>query len=130
MSGIPQNYGPGEAIVLTDGATIAITNGASGPTITGGGVISAQSGNFYAVTLGGNRTMAAFQNFPDGATIYLRVKQDGTGSRTLTWNSNVAWQGGTAPTLTTTANASDLLQFVFDTSLGKWIGRAYATNIS
>ena len=44
----------------------------------------------------------------------LRVIQDVTGSRTVTWPTTVKWPGGTAPVLTTTANAIDLFAFYFD----------------
>lgn len=66
------------------------------------------------VTLGGNRTMAAPTNLKAGGTYILRVIQDATGSRTITWNAVFKWPGGTAPTLTTTANAIDIITFVSD----------------
>jgi hypothetical protein len=47
-----------------------------------------------------------------GMRFYLRLKQDGTGSRTGTWAGGaVSWPGGSAPTLTTTANSSDIFTF-------------------
>jgi len=67
-----------------------------------------------AVTLGGNRTLSNPTNMKDGATYILRVVQDGTGSRTLAYGANYKWPGGTAPTLTTTASAVDILTFVSD----------------
>ena len=66
------------------------------------------------VTLAGNRTMAAPTNLKDGATYILHVIQDGTGTRTITWNAVFKWPSGTAPTLTTTAAARDILTFVSD----------------
>jgi hypothetical protein len=66
------------------------------------------------VTLGGNRTLGAPTNLIDGATYVLRVKQDATGSRTLAYNSVFKWPGGTAPVLSTAANALDILTFVSD----------------
>ena len=66
------------------------------------------------VTLGGNRTLGAPTNLIDGATYILRVKQDGTGSRTLAYNAVFKWPGGTAPVLSTAANALDILTFVSD----------------
>ena len=42
----------------------------------------------------------------------LRILQDGTGSRTVTWFSTIKWAGGTAPTLTTTADKADVLGFL------------------
>ncbi len=63
------------------------------------------------VTLGGNRTFAAPTNLIDGAFYALIIIQDGTGSRTATFNSVFKFTGGTAPTLTTTASARDILVF-------------------
>lgn len=44
------------------------------------------------------------------ASLNLRIKQDATGSRVVSfWPATVLWAGGTAPTLTTTANKSDII---------------------
>jgi len=66
------------------------------------------------VTLWGNRTMAWPTSLVDWGTYILRIIQDGTGSRTITWNSVFKRPWGTAPTLTATANAIDLISFVSD----------------
>jgi len=66
------------------------------------------------VTLGGNRTLGAPTNMVDGFTYILRVIQDGTGSRTLAYNAVFKWPGGATPTLSTAANAIDILTFVSD----------------
>lgn len=84
---------------LTDGATIT-------PDFT--------NGNVFTVTLAGNRTLANPTNPKDGATYCIIVKQDATGSRTLAYGTNYKWEGGTAPTLSTGANAVDILTFVSD----------------
>jgi len=73
------------------------------------------------VTLAGNRTIAA----PSGTSpaagqfVALTVIQDGTGSRTLTWNATYEFKDDTAPTLTTTAAKGDL--FVFKYNGSKWL---------
>ena len=71
------------------------------------------------VTLSPNSGNAVTLPFvdPDGpCNLMLKVKQDGTGSRTVTWDTDPAvhWAGGTAPTLTTGANSVDLIAFYFD----------------
>lgn len=81
-------------VALTDGANIA-TN-------------AALSNSFY-VTLGGNRTLDNPTNLKHGAIYNWRIKQDGTGSRTLAYGSKFKWPGGTAPVLTTTASATDFI---------------------
>ena len=84
------------------------------------------------VTLAGNRTLAA----PSGTSpaagqfISLLIIQDGTGSRTLTWNATYEFKEDTAPTLTTTASKGDL--FVFRYNGSKWleVGRNQALTLS
>jgi hypothetical protein len=70
-------------------------------------------GQVATITLGGNRTMAAPTNLKVG-TYILHVIQDGSGSRTITWNSIFKWPAGVAPVLTTTAGRRDLFSFVCD----------------
>jgi len=71
------------------------------------------------VTLGGNRTIAAPTGGATGQFVSLLVIQDGTGSRTVTWNAVYEFASNTAPTLTTTANKGDL--FVFRYNGTKWL---------
>jgi len=82
------------------------------------------------LTLGANRTMAAPTNNTTGQFISILVIQDGTGSRTLTWNAVFEFASDTAPTLTTTANLGDV--FVFRYNGSKWleVGRNQALTLS
>lgn len=90
---------------LTDGATISWDVSASA---------------VAKVTLGGNRTISAPSNSAGaGQFISLLVIQDGTGSRTLTWNAVYEFASDTAPTLTTTGGKGDL--FVFRYNGTKWL---------
>lgn len=82
---------------LTDGSTIAI---------------SWNNGNCQSVTIAGNRTIT-FANPIAGARYLLAITQDTSGSRTITWPT-IKWQGGTTPTLTTTANKTDLIALYYD----------------
>lgn len=63
------------------------------------------------VTLAGNRTLGAPTNSKFGQRGWIEVIQDGTGSRTLAYASSYIFAGGTAPTLTTTAAARDVLMY-------------------
>jgi len=92
-----QGYSP--TLTLTDGATINWDT---------------DSGQVATVTLAGNRTFAAPTNLVNGGFYALEIVQDGTGSRTATWNSVFKFTGATAPTLTTTASAKDYLVFRSD----------------
>lgn len=71
------------------------------------------SGAIGTVTLGANRIMGAPSNLKVG-TVILVVIQDGTGSRTITWNSVFKWTAGAAPVLSTAASATDVLTFYCD----------------
>jgi hypothetical protein len=70
----------------------------------------AQTNNFV-VTLGGNRTMANATNITAGQSGFIVVRQDGTGSRTLSFGTGWRFPSATAPTLTTTASAVDLIVY-------------------
>lgn len=70
-------------------------------------------GQVATITLGGNRTFGAPTNLKVG-TYILNVIQDGTGSRTITFNEVFKFTAGVAPVLTTTAGARDLLTFFSD----------------
>lgn len=64
-----------------------------------------------AVTLTGNITTQTLSNVKAGQAGAIAFIQDGTGSRTSVWNAVFKFAGGTAPTLTTTASAVDILSF-------------------
>lgn len=65
------------------------------------------------LTVTGNITISA-SNFDWGDVVFLTLIQDGTGSHTITINSDYTWVGGAAPTLTTAANSVD--KFIFSSS--------------
>ena len=81
---------------LTDGASIALT---------------LSSGFDFSVTLAGNRTLANPTAVKVGQRGRIMITQDGTGSRTLAYGTDYDFAGGTAPVLTTTANAVDYLDY-------------------
>ena len=76
------------------------------------------------VTLAGNRTLNAPTNQQAGAFYSLAIIQDGTGSRTLTFNSAYKFTGTLAPTLTTTASAKDIIIFKSDGTNLLEVGRS------
>ena len=97
-------------------------------TLTDGATISWDTslGKVATVTLGGNRAVANATNLKIG-TYILVVKQDGSGSRTLTWSGAYKWPAGVAPTLTTNANATDIMTFYSD---GTNMYGTYINNVS
>ena len=92
---------------LTGGVRGSITALTDGATITP----DFDDNNNFSVTLGGNRTLANPSNITAGQSGVIVVTQDGTGSRTLSFGSNFKFAGGTAPTLTTTASAVDVIAY-------------------
>jgi len=87
----------GAVVALTDAATIAV---------------DLSLGNNFSVTLAGNRTLGDPTNVTAGQSGVIVVTQDGTGSRTLAYGgTKYKFAGGTAPTLTTTAAAVDVLAY-------------------
>lgn len=71
------------------------------------------AGNKQKSTLTDNCTFTF--TAPSGpCNLILKLIQDGTGSRTVTWPATVKWPAGTAPTLTTTAAGVDLVSFYWD----------------
>jgi hypothetical protein len=91
----------GTITALTDGATITPDFAAA---------------NNFSVTLGGSRTLANPTNLTAGQSGTIVITQDGTGSRTLAYGSYFKFAGGTAPTLTTTAAAVDVIAYYVESS--------------
>lgn len=91
----------GSITALTDGATITPDFAAA---------------NNFSVTLGGNRTLANPSNLTAGQSGSIVITQDGTGSRTLAYGTYWKFPSGTAPTLTTTASAVDVLVYYVESA--------------
>ena len=119
---------------INDGAYARFTAAAVAPeaTLSDASTVTwnALTQSVAKVTLGGNRTIGLASGGIAGAFISILVIQDGTGSRTVTWNAAYEFTANTAPTLTTTANLGDL--FVFRYNGAKWLetGRNLALVLS
>ena len=88
--------------------------------------IDLANGTVQYLTLTGNCTYT-FPTPVAGKSFILIQKQDGTGSRTVTWPASVDWPGATAPTLTSTASKAD--KFVFTAIDGSnWLGSVAGQN--
>jgi hypothetical protein len=98
-------------VLLTDAATISV---------------DASQGNDFRVTIAGNRTLGSPANPTDGQKIVFHVTQGSGGGFTLAYGSAYEFSTGLPqPTLSTTAEDTDLLAFVYNASLGKWLLAAY-----
>ena len=126
-------------ITIVDGANgdIEFTNNGTGKvkfndaayfpeaTLTDASTISwdVQASPVAKVTLGANRALGAGSNAVAGQFVSLLVIQDGTGSRTLSFNAVYEFKDDTAPTLTTTASKGDLFVFRYNGSKFLEVGR-------
>lgn len=124
----------GQSIVSVSNGNIAITPNGSGEIVLGNTSLSKYketvfsltygatitpdwtNGSVQKVTLTGNATFAAPTNMVAGSSLTFIIVQDATGGRTGTWNGSYKFAGGT-PTLTTTANAVDVVNVFYDGSL-------------
>ena len=82
------------------------------------------NGTVQIITLTGNATIT-MPTATSGKSFIMFLKQDATGSRTVTW-STVKWAGGTAPTITSTASRQDILSFFADGT--NWYGAVISQN--
>ena len=85
-----------------------------------------------SVTLGGNRTLSFTANPTPGSYGTLVVSQDGTGNRTITLpstaNKVLGSTSTTTITLSSAANAKDILNFYYDGTNCYWnIGQGYGS---
>jgi hypothetical protein len=82
------------------------------------------NGTVQIITLTGNATIT-MPTATSGKSFIMFLKQDATGSRSVTW-STVKWAGGTAPTITATASRQDIFSFFADGT--NWYGATLGLN--
>jgi hypothetical protein len=86
--------------------------------------LSLANGTVQIITLTGSATIT-MPTAVSGKSFTLLLKQDATGSRTVTWTT-VSWPGGTAPTITSTASKMDKYVFISDGTY--WYGSTAGQN--
>ena len=82
----------------------------SGTSVT----LDLNAGTVFTITLAHNIGTFTWSNPASSgyASVFsLKVTQDGTGSRTISWPASVDWASGTAPTLSSGANDVDVFVF-------------------
>ena len=82
---------------------------------------AAAAANAYHVTTE-NTTFSAPSNAVEGAIISVEIAQGGT-ARTIAWNTVFEFAASTAPTVTATANKTDIFAFRYNGSVWQEIGR-------
>lgn len=98
-----------EAGTFTNGYTEEVATANTSTAYT----VDLANGSVQILTLTGNCTFT-FPTATAGKGFTMLLKQDGTGSRTVTWPSSVKWPASTAPTITSTASKGDKFVFVGD----------------
>ena len=86
--------------------------------------VSLANGTVQQLTLTGNATIT-MPTVGAGKSFIIMLKQDGTGSRSVTW-STVTWPSATAPTITGTASKQDIYSFFSDGT--NWYGTTVGQN--
>jgi hypothetical protein len=86
--------------------------------------VSLSNGTVQILTLTGNATIT-MPTAGAGKSFIIILRQDGTGSRSVTW-STVNWAGATAPTVTGTASKQDIFSFFSDGT--SWYGTTIGQN--
>ena len=127
---IIQQFDGNELVKFDDGSGVGFTSftrAALHPeaTLTDASTISWDVGTspVAKVTITDNRTLGAGTNAQTGQFVSLLVIQDGTGSRTLSFNAVYEFKDDTAPTLTTTASKGDLFVFRYNGAKFLEVGR-------
>lgn len=82
------------------------------------------NGTVQIITLTGNATIT-MPTAVSGKSFIMFLKQDATGSRTVTW-STVKWPSGTAPAITSAASKQDIYSFFSDGT--NWYGVTVSQN--
>jgi len=103
---------------LTDGANIAVD--------------ADDKDCAYTVTLGGNRQLdTPTGSFFNGQKLLFAIRQDGTGTRILTYGAGYRFSTDLpSPTLSTGINKLDYLAFVYNAADSKWdfVGKVFGFN--
>ena len=118
----------GTVALATGGGVETLSTANSTATTT----LDLSTANVFNITLVVATTTFAFSNAVNGkaCAISLYLHQDATGNRAVNWPASVKWAGGTAPTLTTTASAIDILVFESLNGGSSWFGSLVGANFS
>lgn len=83
--------------------------------------VNAALGNIFTVTLGGNRTLSNPTGATNGQKLVFRIRQDGTGSRTLAFDTKFRFSDSIPSiTLSTAANSTDYIGVIYHSSDDKF----------
>ena len=115
---------PAQGLVVYDTTMQALSayNGSNWATVGGGeqmftitgstATINFNAGNIADITLATSTTLTLTGG--TFGTFIIKLTQDATGGRVVSWPSNVRWSGGIPPSLTTTGGKVDVISLIFD----------------
>ena len=116
LIGLGSTVGTTPAISIDENLKTQFGGGAVGKTstanATGSTTLDFDANQNFVLTATGNITLANPSTETVGQTGFIAIIQDGTGSRTLTLGTDYESPAGGGITLTTTANATDVLPYV------------------
>ena len=119
---------PTQRMAISSAGTVSLQNDYQEKAYTAntstGLTISLANGTIQILTLTATTTLT-MPTAVAGKSFVIYLKQDGTGSRTVTWTT-VKWPGGTAPTITSTASKMDIYSFFSDGT--NWYGVTVGQN--
>lgn len=103
------------------------------PAVAGTTIINLSQSNVNHITMPAGNVTLSVSGQRAGQCFIVRVLQDSSGSRTVTWFSTIKWAGGSPPTLTTTANKADTFGFeitsILSTGVATYDGFIIGQNI-
>lgn len=85
--------------------------------------------NIHDITLDENVTFT-FTTSATVAQFTLILRQDGSGTNSVTWPASVKWHAATAPTILTSASAVHVLEFITVDTGTVWRGFLASSNVS
>jgi hypothetical protein len=121
---------PDGSTVVNNGGVLTAASGPSAQSITANTTTTTVSPGFTSQTnvlLTSNTTISILPGGTDSQLIKLRLAQDATGGRLVTFDSSVEF-GTSVPSFTasTAANLVDFVGFEWDAGRGKWLVLAFA----
>lgn len=105
-----ESAGPGISISQA-GTTTTISAIGTFPSGNGKPYDLSQTNSFYTVITSGNYALSVASG-TTGQTFKIKLIQDGTGNRTVSWWSGITWDGGTVPTQASGINKASWYTFI------------------
>ena len=96
--------------------------------------LDVSAGNVFALAQGASITTLTISNIPASGTVcsitIIRTHDNSASTWTITWPAAFKWASATAPTLTQTANAVDIITAVTKDGGTTWYAFAAGINMS